>query len=410
MVKCRLCGSSALHPVLDLGTSPPSNAYLTAEQACGPETWLPLRMNVCTDCWLMQTEDFVSGADVFTSDYAYFSSMSDSWLRHAQGFVINSAERMALGADSLVFEVASNDGYLLQYVQELGIPCVGIEPTDSTADAAESIGLSVERMFLTQSSACEIIDRHGQADLVVANNVVAHVPDITDFARGLATLTKPNGTVSLEFAYGVDLVCEGQFDTVYHEHFSYLTLMSLSTVLGEAGLTLVDVEKLPTHGGSLRVFAHHHARGTAADPSVQDFLEKEVALGVGGVPFYSGLQPAADAAKYGLQRFLLDGHAARRSIAGYGAAAKGNTLLNYAGVRPDLLPYVVDRSPGKVGKFLPGSRIPVLPVEELLVHRPSAILVLPWNLGREIGDYLGHVADWAVSAWTAVPEIRQVTV
>lgn len=410
MVTCRLCGSNALHPVLDLGTSPPSNAYLTAEEARGPETWLPLRMNVCTYCWLMQTEDFVSGADVFTSDYAYFSSMSDSWLRHAQEFVATSAERLALGADSLVIEVASNDGYLLRYVRELGIPCVGIEPTDSTASAAESIGLLVERMFLTQLSAIEIIDRHGQADLVVANNVIAHVPDITDFARGIATLTKPDGTISLEFAYGVDLVREGQFDTVYHEHFSYLTLTSLSVVLREAGLCLVGVDKLPTHGGSLRVFAQHKGRRVAAEPSVQEFLEMEAALGVGTESFYAGLQPAADAAKYGLQRFLLDGNDARRSIAGYGAAAKGNTLLNYAGIRPDLLPYVVDRSPGKVGKFLPGSRIPVLPLEELVLRRPSTILVLPWNLGREIGNYLRHISDGPVSAWTAVPELRQVIV
>lgn len=410
MVTCRSCESAALHPVLDLGTAPPSNAYLTAEQLRSSEKWLPLRVNVCTDCWLMQTEDFVSGADVFTSDYAYFSSMSDSWLRHAREFVATSAERLALGADSLVIEVASNDGYLLRYVHELGIPCVGIEPTDSTADLAESLGLRVERMFLTQSSAREIVDRYGQADLVVANNVIAHVPEVTGFARGLATITKPDGTISLEFAYGVDLVCEGQFDTVYHEHFSYLTLTSLSAVLREAGLRLVDVEKLPTHGGSLRVFAQHQARRMAANPSVQEFLDMEAAMGVGTESFYSGLQPAADAAKYGLQRFLLDGHEAGSSIAGYGAAAKGNTLLNYAGVRSDLLPYVVDRSPGKVGKFLPGSRIPVLPVEELVVRRPSTILVLPWNLGREIGTYLGHISDWPLSAWTAVPELRQVTV
>ena len=410
MVTCRLCGSNALHPVLDLGTAPPSNAYLTAEQARGPETWLPLRMNVCTNCWLMQTEDFVTGEDLFTSDYAYFSSMSDSWLRHAREFVTNSAEQLGLGAHSLVIEVASNDGYLLRHVHELGIPCVGIEPTDSTADAAESIGLRVERTFLTESSAHEIVDRHGKADLVVANNVIAHVPDVADFARGLATLTKPDGTISLEFAYGVDLVREGQFDTVYHEHFSYLTLTSLSAVLSEAGLGLLDVIKLPTHGGSLRVFAQHQARCVAAESSVQAFLEMEAALGVGTESFYAGLQPTADMAKYSLQRFLLDGHEERKPIAGYGAAAKGNTLLNYAGVRQDLLPYVVDRSPGKIGKFLPGSRIPVLPVGELVVRRPSTILVLPWNLGREIADYLGHVSDWAVSAWTAVPELRQVTV
>lgn len=408
MVTCRLCGSSALHPVLDLGTSPPSNAYLTAEEARGPETWLPLRMNVCTYCWLMQTEDFVSGAAVFTSDYAYFSSMSDSWLRHAQEFVATSAERLALGADSLVIEVASNDGYLLQYVQELGIPCVGIEPTDSTADAAESIGLRVERTFLTQSSASEIIDRHGQADLVVANNVIAHVPDIADFARGLAILAKPAGTVSLEFAYGVDLVCEGEFDTVYHEHFSYLTLTSLSAVLREAGLSVFDVERLPTHGGSLRVFARHRAQRTSAESSVIEILEMERALGVSDVSFYSGLQAVADAAKYGLQRFLLDGHAVGTSIAGYGAAAKGNTLLNYAGVRPDLLPYVVDRSPSKVGKYLPGSRIPVESVDVLQERSPDRLVILPWNIAPEIVRQLTQTFKASMATYVAVPVLRRI--
>ena len=407
MVTCRLCGSSSLHPVLDLGTSPPSNAYLTAEEARGPETWLPLRMNVCTYCWLMQTEDYVSGADVFTSDYAYFSSMSDSWLRHAQEFVATSAERLALGAGSLVIEVASNDGYLLRYVQELGIRCVGIEPTDSTADAAEALGICVERQFLTQSSASRIIDRHGQADLVVANNVIAHVPDITDFARGLATLTQPGGTVSLEFAYGVDLVREGQFDTVYHEHFSYLTLTSLSAVLREAGLCLVDVSKLPTHGGSLRVFAQHQGR-RAAEPSVQEFLEMEAALGVGTESFYAGLQPAADAAKYGLQRFLLDGHEARRSIAGYGAAAKGNTLLNYAGVRSDLLPYVVDRSPAKVSKLMPGSRIPIKSVDALEQEPPAHLIILPWNIAPEIVTQLVPILGPSTDMYVASPNLRRI--
>lgn len=408
MVTCRSCGSNALHTILDLGTSPPSNAYLTAEQARGPEMWLPLRMNVCTQCWLMQTEDFVTGADVFTSDYAYFSSMSDSWLRHAQEFVTSAAERLALGADSLVVEVASNDGYLLRYVKELGIPCVGIEPTDSTADVAESMGLCVERSFLTQSSARHIVSRYGHADLVVANNVIAHVPDIVDFARGLAVLTKPTGTVSLEFAYGVDLVREGQFDTVYHEHFSYLTLTSLGAVLHEAGLSVVAVKRLPTHGGSLRVFAQHQAHRSTGDSSVGELLGMEVSLGVDSVSFYSGLQVSADAAKHGLQRFLLDGHARRRSIAGYGAAAKGNTLLNYAGIRSDLLPYVVDRSPGKVGKFLPGSRIPVLPVETLDERGATDLLLLPWNLHSEVVRQVNSAGNTGRAIYVAIPTLRRI--
>lgn len=409
MVTCRLCGSHALHPVLDLGTSPPSNAYLTAEQARGPETWLPLRMNVCTNCWLMQTEDFVSGADVFTSDYAYFSSMSESWLRHVRKFVESITERLLLGEGHLVVEVAANDGYLLQYVQEKGIPCIGIEPTDSTADAAESLGLTIERMFLTESSAHRFVAHHGQADLVVANNVIAHVPDILDFARGLAVLTKASGTVSLEFAYGVDLICEGQFDTVYHEHFSYLTLTSLAAVLLDAGLVITDVMRMTTHGGSLRVFAQHHTLKPTVRSAVEKFMKSETELGVSSLPFYSHLQTWADSAKNGLLQFLLDTHRSGESIAGYGAAAKGNTLLNYAGVRSDLLPYVVDKSPGKVGRCLPGSRIPVVPVEELRERRPDHVLILPWNLGREIGQLLEQTSNWQYSAWTAVPTVRQVS-
>lgn len=410
MVTCRLCGSNALHPVLDLGTSPPSNAYLTAEEARGPETWLPLRMNVCTDCWLMQTEDFVSGADVFTSDYAYFSSMSDSWLLHAKEFVAEACDRFSLGERSLVVEVASNDGYLLRHVQERGIPCVGIEPTASTAAAAEALGLSVERTFLTESSAAGLVSKYGQADLVVANNVVAHVPDIGDFARALASLAKPGGTVSLEFAYGVDLVSEGQFDTVYHEHFSYLTLTSLAPLLREAGLVITDVTRLQTHGGSLRVFAKHQAHNVVAESTVSNMIEFEAALGVSSVSFYSSLQFSADSAKHALLGFLLDVHASGGSVAGYGAAAKGNTLLNYAGVRSDLLPYVVDKSPGKVGRYLPGSRIPVLPVEVLMERRPNHVLILPWNLKREVGRYLADISDWDYSAWTAVPNLRQASV
>lgn len=410
MVSCRSCGSQALHPVLDLGTSPPSNAYLTESEVRGSEVYVPLRMNVCTSCWLMQTEDFVSGSDVFTSDYGYFSSMSDSWLRHAKDFVAQAVEGFSLGAKSLVAEVASNDGYLLRFVQERGIPCFGVEPTKSTADVAESIGISVERAFLTESTAREIVDRHGPSDLVIANNVVAHVPDIVDFARGLALLAKPEGAISLEFAYGVNLVRGGQFDTVYHEHFSYLTLTSLSAVLKQAGLVAVDVDGLSTHGGSLRVFARHEASGPAGvKPSISETLTFEADLGVAGVPFYSSLQSTANAAKHDLLRFLLDLRSSGESVAGYGAAAKGNTLLNFAGIHSDLLPFVVDRSPGKVGKFLPGSRIPILPVAELETRRPSHLLLLPWNLEAEIVSQLRRSNGVQPVIHVASPVVRRIS-
>lgn len=406
---CRSCGSQDLHPVLNLGTSPPSNAYLTEEQARGPELYVPLRMNVCTSCWLMQTEDYVSGSDVFTSDYAYFSSMSESWLRHANDFVAVAVERFSLGPKSLVAEVASNDGYLLRFVQERGIPCFGVEPTDSTADAAEGIGLAVERAFLTVETAREIVGRQGQADLVVANNVIAHVPDIVDFARGLALLTKPEGTISLEFASGANLVRDGQFDTVYHEHFSYLTLTSLSAVLKQAGLVAVDVEGLSTHGGSLRVFAQHEARGrVAVQTSVSDALAFEANLGVTGVHFYSALQSTAEVAKHSLLKFLLDVKTSGESIAGYGAAAKGNTLLNFAGVHSDLLPFVVDKSPGKVGKFLPGSRIPILPVADLELWRPSHLLLLAWNLEVEVVTQFSQSDGLQPVIHVASPVVRRI--
>lgn len=408
-MNCRSCGSPDLHEVLDLGTSPPSNAYLTPEQARGPEVYLPLRMNVCTSCWLMQTEDFVSGADLFTSDYAYFSSMSTSWLRHARDFVALAVERFALGPKSAVAEVACNDGYLLRFVQERGIPCYGIEPTDSTADAAEAIGLTVERRFLTQSSAREIVDRRGQADLVIANNVIAHVPSILDFARALALLAKPQGTISLEFAYGANLVLDGQFDTVYHEHFSYLTMTSLDAVLRQAGLIAVDVERLPTHGGSLRVFAQHEPTGSADVGSrVGELLALETELGIADLAFYSSLQLIADAAKHDLLRLLLGIRSAGDLIIGYGAAAKGNTLLNFAGIHSDLLPFVVDKSPGKIGKFLPGSRIPVLPVPALEAARPNHVLLLPWNLQTEIVGQLTQLGGVRPGLYVASPVVRKV--
>lgn len=407
MVKCRLCGSSALHPVLDLGTAPPSNAYLTEEQARGPETWIPLRINVCTSCWLMQTEDFVSGADVFTSDYAYFSSMSQSWLQHAHEFVSSTAKRLDLGPNSLVIEVASNDGYLLRYVQELGIPCVGIEPTDSTADAAEAIGLRVERKFLTESSAIDIVACHGHADLVVANNVIAHVPDLDDFIKGLRALLGPGGVLTIEFPTVTNLVDRGLFDTVYHEHFSYFGLTSVVDALARRGLVVFDVEPIRTHGGSLRVFAQHAGMGRHPVQSVvAEVLAGEARAGVTTTDYYATLQSAAESAKMGLLEFLLDARKAGQVVAGYGAAAKGNTLLNFAGVRRDLLPFVCDRSPGKVGKFLPGSRIPILSEDALADRHPDVVLLLPWNLRTEIEQQLAQCRGWSARFAIAMPALE----
>ena len=411
MVRCRSCGESDLFSVLDLGTAPPSNAYLTPEQARGPEVWLPLRMNVCTSCWLMQTEDFVSGQDVFTDDYGYFSSMSESWLRHSHDFVQSAIERFSLGPRSLVVEVAANDGYLLQYVKAAGIPCVGIEPTHSTASAARDKGLPIEEVFLTQDAADDFVAKHGQADLVVANNVIAHVPDIVDFTRGLAALLKPHGSLSIEFAYGVDLVERGQFDTIYHEHFSYLTLTSLMDVLERAGLEAVDVQQLRSHGGSLRVTAKRlGSRREDRGGQLEDLIARECSQGVRSLQFYMGLQGVANRAKLHLLKFLIDASATDSHVAGYGAAAKGNTLLNFSGVTFDLLPFVVDKSPGKVGRLLPGSRIPVMPVSALADEHIDSVLILPWNLTKEVLHDLDHIMRRPWSAFTAVPDFKQVSV
>jgi hypothetical protein len=409
MVRCRACAATDLLPVLDLGTAPPSNAYLTPEQALGPEVWIPLRMNVCKSCWLMQTEDFVTGQDVFTSDYGYFSSMSESWLRHSRDFVKSAIERFALGPQSFVVEVAANDGYLLQYAKAEGIPCAGIEPTHSTASAAREKGLAVEEVFLTEASAKDFVSKYGQADLVVANNVIAHVPDVCDFARGLAVLLKSTGTLSLEFAYGIELIEKGLFDTVYHEHFSYFTLTSLVALLESANLQVVDVELLSSHGGSLRVYVQHVSdlagRMLAA---CEKLLAAESVKGVSTPHFYSGLQQTAVAAKHRLLRFLIDAADEGQSVVAYGAAAKGNTLLNFAGVRQDLLAYSVDRSPVKVGRFLPGSRIPIVSEDYFIRQEPDRVIVLPWNLIREVREQLSYVRSWGGRLVTVMPELMEL--
>lgn len=409
MVKCRNCKSVEMKKFLDLGTAPPSNAYVSQEELSKAEYWVPLRLYVCTSCWLAQTEDFVAKTDVFTEEYAYFSSMSDTWLAHASAYVDNVCKRFVLNESSLVIEVAANDGYLLGYLQERGIPCIGIEPTHSTAEVARSRGLTMREVFLNGDSAQSLVEEFGKADLVVGNNVFAHVPDVSDFARALRTLVSENGVVTLEFPSIVELIEGGLFDTVYHEHFSYFSLTSAIDVLGRAGLVVFDVEELSTHGGSLRVFAQckesapHHV-----SERVKRFLKREQERGVCSVDFYQRLQGLANGAKLALLDFLISQKKAGLTVAGYGAAAKGNTLLNYSGVREDLLSYVVDKSPGKVGKFLPGSRIPIRSVDNLLEDPPDSILILPWNLAQEVIDQLRSVLVRTPPFYVAIPEIRTI--
>lgn len=403
---CRHCGSALERVFLDLGHAPPSNAYLQPEALNAPELTFPLRLRVCDACHLVQTEDFTEADKLFAADYAYFSSTSKSWLDHAARYARMVTARFALGPDSHVIEVASNDGYLLKNFVAAGIPCLGIEPTEGTAKAAEALGIPVLREFFGETLGRRLAEEDRQADLIAGKNVYAHVPDINDFTRGLAAALKSEGVITLEFPHLMRLVETCQFDTVYHEHFSYLSLISVRHIFAAAGLRVFDVEELPTHGGSLRVFACHenapHQQTAAADA----VLAEERACGMETAAFYEGFQDRADTVKNGLLRFLLDARRDGRSVAAYGAAAKGNTLLNYAGVKPDLLPFVCDAAPSKQGMLMPGSHIPILPPEALVKRRPDYVLILPWNIADEVQGQLSQLADKGTRFVTAVPEIR----
>jgi len=404
-VKCRHCGAELRLPFVDLGMAPPSNAYLTREQLCNPEKWYPLRVLVCESCWLVQTEDYVDAGELFTDDYAYFSSVSTTWLDHARNYVANMIERFGLGPHSLVAEIGANDGYLLQHVRERGIPCYGVEPTKSAASAARQKGLHIVEEFFCKTLASKLAGKGQQADLIVANNVLAHVPDINGFVAGIVMLLKSSGVATFEFPYLPNLIRENQFDTIYHEHYSYFSLTAVDQIFRKNGLVVVDVEHLATHGGSIRVFAQVTAAGRAGGKAVKEILAQERHAGVTETAFYAGFQPRAEAAKNALLAFLLEQKKAGRKVGAYGAAAKGNTLLNYAGARPDLLPYVADRSAAKQGKYLPGSRIPIVPEEHLLLDRPDWVVILPWNIHAEIEDQLAGIRGWGGKFVRAVPKL-----
>ena len=393
---CRHCGSPLSDEVIDLGHQPPSNAYLTPEQLALPEITYPLKVFVCTSCWLVQLPAHAAAEELFTADYAYFSSTSSSWCAHAERFVESAVQQLGLGPESLVVELASNDGYLLQYVQQRGIPCLGIEPTQATADAARAKGINtLERFF-----GVELAEQLEPADLVVANNVLAHVPDINDFVAGIARLLKPTGRASIEFPHLLRLLEGNQFDTIYHEHYSYLSLRVVQRIANAVGLEVVDVEELPTHGGSLRVWLVHSGAAVST-AAVHMVLAAEAAADLETLTAYAGFQQRAEAAKHGLLSFLLQAKQKGKRVFGYGAAAKGNTLLNYAGVRADLLPAVADRAASKQGKLLPGSHIPVLSPEQLTSEAADALLVLPWNLIEELRQQLP-----GTELVTAIPELR----
>jgi hypothetical protein len=383
-MNCRHCAKPLVHTALDLGFAPPSNAYLTAEDLNKPEKYYPLRLKVCDECWLVQTEDYADANELFTKDYAYFSSTSQSWLEHAQAYCDKVTTKLDLGKESFVIEVASNDGYLLRNFVSNGVPCLGIEPTASTAAAAESIGIPVMREFFGEALGKQLAGRGQQADLIIGNNVYAHVPDINDFTRGLKAALKPGGTITLEFPHLLRMVLGCQFDTVYHEHFSYLSLYTVQRIFAAAGLRVFDVEELPTHGGSLRVYGCHGDEPRSSTDAVQKVLNDEIDNRLQSLDIFVAFQRSAERIKDDLLAFLTEHKRLGKKIIAYGAAAKGNTLLNFAGVKTDLLPIVFDAASSKQGKFLPGSHLPIHNPAELKAIPPDFVLILPWNIASEI--------------------------
>jgi SAM-dependent methyltransferase len=406
-LKCRHCSAPLALPFLDLGSAPPSNAYLSEAGLRAPETWFPLRLLACERCWLVQTEDHAGREALFTDDYAYFSSFSTSWLAHSRAYVEAMRTRFGLTPQSLVAEVAANDGYLLQYVRGAGIPCYGVEPTAGTAAAARAKGIEIVERFFGVALADELAGQGRQVDLVAANNVLAHVPDIDDFVAGFARLLKPQGVATFEFPHLLRMVRENQFDTAYHEHYSYLSLTAVQRIFAANGLRVFDVEALPTHGGSLRVYAQRADTGVhPLSGRVEALAREELDAGMTTAAFYAGFQVAADRVKNDFHAFLIEAGRAGKSVAAYGAAAKGNTLMNYAGVRADLIAFVVDRNPAKQGRYMPGSRIPIVDESRLAATRPDYVVLLPWNLRAELTTQLEAVRSWGGRFVTAVPRLE----
>ena len=403
--KCRICGAELTRTFVDLGMSPLCESYVAADRADDAETFYPLHVRLCESCLLVQIPAYVSGEDIF-SDYAYFSSYSDSWVAHAGKYAEMMSGRLGLTSGSLVTEVASNDGYMLQHFQARGIPVLGVEPAANVAEAARSRGIRTVVQFLGTETGREIAEQYGEANLVAGNNVFAHVPDIRGFAAGLRALVKDTGLVTLEFPHLLRLIERRQFDTIYHEHFSYLSLRTSSQALATAGLRVVDVDELSTHGGSLRVYACPAEAAGEPTAQVKAVLAEEEAAGLHTVAGHEGFAHEVLRIKTDLLTFLIKAAADGRSVAGYGAPGKGNTLLNHCGIRCDLLAYTVDRSPWKQGKFLPGTHIPIFSPDHIAETRPDYVLVLPWNLREEISEQLDYVRSWGGRLVFPIPQLE----
>ena len=405
-MNCRHCKAFLKHTFLDLGFAPPSNAYLSKEDLNHPEVYFPLKIKVCDQCWLVQTEDYAQADKLFGPEYAYFSSTSPSWLSHAKKYAEKMITELGLNNQSFVIEIASNDGYLLRNFVATGIPCLGIEPTDSTATAAEQLGIPVMREFFGETLGKQLAKKSRQADLIVGNNVYAHVPDINDFTRGLKAMLKPGGTITLEFPHLMRLIEQTQFDTVYHEHFSYLSLQTVSQIFSAAELRIFNVEELSTHGGSLRVYACHQDDSRLMQAAVKSVMQKEIQHGLQDLNTYLSFQFRADKIKDDLLSFLIEQKRAGKKVAAYGAAAKGNTLLNYAGVKPDLIGFVCDAAQAKQGKFMPGSHIPILHPNEMLNRQFDFVLILPWNIAAEVLNQNSQLVSQGKQFVTAVPILK----
>ena len=408
-MNCRHCNNELTNEFADLGFSPPSNSFLTKAQLNEPETFYPLKIMVCEKCFLVQIDEFAKHDDIFNADYAYFSSFSSSWLAHAKAYTQMMTGRFGFNNQSQVVEIASNDGYLLQYFKEQGVPVLGIEPTANTAAAATAKGIDTVVDFFGVRLANQLVAKGTKADLLLGNNVLAHVPDINDFVGGLKILLKADGVITFEFPHLLQLIDKNQFDTIYHEHFSYLSLIAVKQIFEQHGLQIFDVEEVTTHGGSLRIFAKHAADITKAIAShVQQILDKEIAFGLTSLAVYNSYQQKAEKVKNDFTKFLIDAKNQGKTVAGYGAAAKGNTLLNFAGIKKDLLQFVVDASPHKQNKFLPGVHIPVLDESNIRLVKPDYVVILPWNLKEEISTQLNYIKEWGGKFVVAVPELEIV--
>jgi 2-polyprenyl-3-methyl-5-hydroxy-6-metoxy-1,4-benzoquinol methylase len=404
--QCRFCNSQLKYTLVDLGVSPFANSYLSAQHIHRMESFYPLQVYVCEKCYLVQLPVFQSSEEIF-SNYAYFSSFSDSWLQHAETYVNDITERFGLNSRSRVIEIASNDGYLLQYFQKKGIPVLGIEPAQNVARVAQKAGIQTLEKFFSRQTAGELVQEGKYADLLIGNNVLAHVPDVNDFVQGMKIILKPHGIITMEFPHLLRLMAENQFDTIYHEHFSYFSFRIVNKIFNHHGLRIFDVDELPTHGGSLRIYARHAEddSGEISD-NAKALLKYEAAEGFENLEFYLTFNQKVQSTKRAILDFLVEAKNKAKTIVGYGAPAKGNTLLNYCGIRSDFIEYTVDRSPHKQGHFLPGTRIPIHHPDKITDTRPDYVVILPWNLKDEIMNQMSYIKDWNGKFVTLIPEVR----